>query len=241
MKKKLFILTLLFISLFSLTACTNNKEALAFKKEYEQLNGKENATGKKHRTLNIPKDNPYEKVSQEKIIEKLENNDTFYLYVGDSLCPWCRSVLEKSIEVAKTKKINKIYYIDIWDEEGNEILRDKYEIKDGKATKVTDGTKAYKKLLKAFDKVLSDYTLADENGNKIEVGEKRIYAPNFFYIKNGKVVKLVEGISDKQKDSREELTDEILADEENIFSEFFSNWWKTSHLSDVFIRQNKIP
>ncbi len=223
MKKKMIILMLTFISLFTLTACTNNKSALAFKEEYESLNGKENAAGKKHRTLNISKDNPYEKISQESVIKKLENKDTFYLYVGDSLCPWCRSVLEKSIEVAKNKKIDKIYYIDIWDDEGNEILRDKYELKDGKATKVSDGKDTYKKLLKAFDKVLSDYTLTDEDGNKVEVGEKRIYAPNFFYIKNGKVIKMVEGISDKQKDSREELTDEILADEEKIFSKFFSN------------------
>ena len=55
------------------------------------------------------------------------------------------------------------------------------------------------------------------------MGEKRIYAPNYFYISNGKVKKMVEGISDKQKDSREELTDEILKDEEEQFNDLFKN------------------
>ena len=63
----------------------------------------------------------------------------------------------------------------------------------------------------------------DKSGNKVQVGEKRIYAPNFIYIKNGKPIKITEGISDKQKDSREELTDEILNDEEELFNEFFNN------------------
>lgn len=222
MKKKLLIISLLCISLLSLTACKkNNKDAIAFKEEYEALNGQTNSYGKKHRTLNINKDNPYKKVTPQKIVKMIEDKKTFYLYVGDPLCPWCRSVLEKSIEVAKEKNISKIYYIDIWDDEGNEILRDKYELQDGKPIKTSDGTKEYKKLLKAFNSVLSDYTLTDDEGNKVEVGEKRIYAPNFFYIRNGKAIKMVEGISEKQKDSRERLTDEILDDEEKIFNDFF--------------------
>lgn len=200
-----------------------NEGALAFKEEYELLNGIENSSGKAHRTITISKDNPYEKVSQKEIVNKLNNNETFYLYIGDPLCPWCRSVLEKSIEVAKSKKVNKIYYIDIWDEEGNEILRDKYELKDGKPNKIVDGTETYKVLLKRFDSLLSDYTLTDEDGEKISVGEKRIYAPSFIYIKNGKAIKITEGISDKQTDSRGELTEEILKDEEKLFNEFFNN------------------
>ena len=69
--------------------------------------------------------------------------------------------------------------------------------------------------------VLNNYELQDENGNSIDTGEKRIYAPSFVYIENGKAVKLIEGISENQTDSRMELTDEILEDEENLFSDFF--------------------
>ena len=204
--KKYLIVLVLFIMLLGVTGCKNNKYALEFKEEYESLNGTTNKSGKEHRTISISKNNPFHKVEQKDIVKMIEDKETFYLYVGDPLCPWCRSVLEKSIEVAKENKVKEIYYIDIWDDDGNEILRDKYELKDGTLVKTVNGTEEYKKLLEYFDSVLSNYTVSDNDGNKIETGEKRIYAPNFFYIENGKVIKLVEGISDKQKDSREELT-----------------------------------
>ena len=221
--KKYLIVLVLFIMLLGVTGCKNNKYALEFKEEYESLNGTTNKSGKEHRTISISKNNPFHKVEQKDIVKMIEDKETFYLYVGDPLCPWCRSVLEKSIEVAKENKVKEIYYIDIWDDDGNEILRDKYELKDGTLVKTVNGTEEYKKLLEYFDSVLSNYTVSDNDGNKIETGEKRIYAPNFFYIENGKVIKLVEGISDKQKDSREELTKEILDDEQKIFEEFFNN------------------
>lgn len=225
MKKNIIILLVVVLLTTIVTGCTSKKEnakSKEFKTEYESLNGKKNSTGKEHRTVSIAEDNPYEKVSQQKIVKMIEDKETFYLYVGDSLCPWCRSVLEKSIEVAKEKNIKKIYYVDIWDNEGNEIFRDKYEIKDGNLEKVKDGTKEYNRLLKEFDKVLSDYTLTDEKGNKIETGEKRIFAPNFFYVKNGKVKTMITGISTKQKDSREKLTKDILNDEKQQFNKLFS-------------------
>lgn len=228
MKKKIFSIIILFIIILGISGCNNKSEedntkyALEFKEEYEALNGKTNKNGKEHRTITISENNPYIKVTPEKIVEKIENKETFYLYVGDPLCPWCRSVLEKSIEVAKSNKIEQIYYIDIWDDEGTEILRDKYELKDGVVTKTIEGTESYKKLLNNFDAVLKDYTLTDNEGNKIEVGEKRIFAPNFFYVKDGVTKKMVAGISDKQSDSRGELTEEILKDEEEIFEDFFA-------------------
>ena len=132
MKRKILLSLLVIVTLFSVTACgkkeekKDNKAALEFKEEYESLNGKTNASGKEHRTITVSEDNPYIKVTPSKIVEMIENKETFYLYVGDPLCPWCRSVLEKSIEVAKKYDIEKIYYIDIWDEDGKEILRDKY-------------------------------------------------------------------------------------------------------------------
>ena len=224
--KRVISLILIITVLLTLTACNkekNNKDAIEFKNEYESLNGKKNKKGTEYRKLSIDEDNPYIKTTAEEVVKMIDNKETFYLYVGDSMCPWCRSVLEKSIEVARDNDIEKIYYIEIWDDEGTEILRDKYSLEDGKITKVSDGTKAYKELLKKFDKVLSDYTLTDEDGEKVEVGEKRIYAPNFFYIENGKVVKMIEGISDKQTDPLQKLTDEILEDEEEQFEELFKS------------------
>lgn len=221
MKKKILLGMVLVVIGILLVGCNKNTKALDFKKEYEFLNGLKNKNGKEHRKVRIDDDNPYEKVSAKDIVEKINNKETFYVYFGDKLCPWCRSVIEKSIEVAKKNNIKKIYYVAIWNDLGEEILRDKYEIVDNELKKTIDGTKEYQELLKSFNEVLSDYSLTGSEGNKISTGEKRIYAPNFIYVEKGIVKKLVTGISDKQTDSREELSSDILTDEEEIFKDFF--------------------
>ena len=151
----------------------------------------------------------------------IENKETFYVYFGDELCPWCRSVIEKFIEVAKKNNIKKVYYVKIWDSEGNEVLRDKYSLEDGSLKLVSEGTESYKKLLTYFDSVLTDYNLTNDKGEEVSCNEKRIYAPNFIYVEKGNTIKLTEGISSLQKDSREELTKEILDEETSLFEEFF--------------------
>ncbi len=232
MKKRILLLALLLISVITLTSCGKKENtegtrkptasSTAFKKDYEALNGKENKSGKVHRSVSIPEANPMEEISPAELLTKIDNGETFYVYFGSSLCPWCRSCIEKAIEVANKKNIDKIYYIDIWDEEGHEILRDKYELnKKNKPTKTIEGAPEYARLLEVFGEYLSDYELTDAKGNKISTGEKRIYAPNYFYVEKGVAKKKVEGYSPKQKDSREELTDEMLKDEEEIFNKFF--------------------
>lgn len=218
MKRK-FLLGILLLLTFILTAC--GSDALKFKKDYEDNNGKLNIAGKEHRTVEISKDNPFVYATDLDIVDKIENKETFYVYFGSTLCPWCRSVIEKFIEVANERGVKKVYYVDIWDSEGNEIMRDKYKVNDdGTLELVNEGTEAYRKLLAYFDSVLSQYNLT-LNGNKVSTGEKRIYAPNFIYVENGEAKDLVEGISDKQTDSREDLTEEMLNDEEEIFNNFF--------------------
>lgn len=220
--KKFRLITILLIGILLFTGCSN-KDAIKFKEDYEGINGKEIGENK-YREVSIDKDNPFVEVDAEKIIEMIENDETFYVYFGDKKCPWCRSVIEKAIKVSKEYDVDKIYYVSIWDDDFNEILRDKYKLDDkGKVEKVSDGTDTYNKLLKEFDSLLSDYTLTDNNKKEVKVGEKRIYAPNFIYVNNGKAVKMTEGISDKQKDAFEELSDEILDDEEKLFKEFFNN------------------
>ena len=219
MKKKIFFIIFLITVLF-ITGCSNEK-ALEFKKEYESMNGVEGKNGKVHRTVSIDENNPYEKVQAKDILDKINNKETFYVYFGDKLCPWCRSVIEKSIEVAKKKNIKKIYYVEIWNDEGEEILRDKYILENGSLNKTIEGLEEYTKLLEVFKDLLKDYTLTNEAGEKIETGEKRIYAPNYIYIEKGVPKTLITGISEKLTDSRGELTKEILEDEEKMFNEFF--------------------
>lgn len=229
MTKRIMMSIIVILSLTLLCSCGLKKEvepredAILFKQEYEMLNGKKNARDIPYRNVNIPENNPIYYASAEDIIDYMDEKETFYVYFGDTKCPWCRSTVEKMIEVASKNKIEKVYYVSIWDEEHNEILRDTYVLNSkNKPTLKKEGTKAYKELLVRFDSLLSPYTLTTSKGKKVEVGEKRIYAPNFVYVEKGKAIDLISGNSDKQKTSNEELTEEILKDEEDAFNKFFT-------------------
>ena len=229
MKKKIILSLLLIVALVTVAGCgkkeekKDNKEALAFKEEYEALNGKMARFKKEHRILNIPEDNPYVKTTPAKVLEMIENKQTFYLYVGDPLCPWCRSVIEQSIETAKSYGIDKIYYIDFWDDENKEILRDVYELVDGKITKTVEETEEYKKLLDLCgdDLGLRNYTVKDKNGKEVEVNSKRFFGPTFLYVQNGVFKKYTDARSSKQAGPLDELTEEIKKDMDENFGNFF--------------------
>ena len=225
MKKKVFLILILFIGLFITGCSTNNKDALKFKEEYEKINGdKTSYSDNKYRTLKIDKNNPYVYSSAKEILEKINNKETFYVYFGSSYCPWCRSVIEKSIELAQKNNIKKIYYVDMWNGFHNEILRDTYKLNDeNKAEKEKDGTKEYYKLLEKFDNLLEDYTLTTDDGEEVKVGEKRIFAPDFIYVENGVAKRITSATSENQKDADAKLTKEILKDEEKSFDNFFKN------------------
>ncbi len=218
--KKYILLVITIICITLLSGCTKS-DASKFKEDYESLN-KVELNGITYRSVTIDEDNPFVYTTGEEIVKKIENKETFYLYVGDTRCPWCRSVIEMAIKKAKEYNIETIYYINIWDQDYNEIFRDKYKLDEkGNLLKVDEGTESYKKLLKYFESSLRDYTLTDNNGKKVEVGEKRIYAPYFFYVKKGLLNSLTSGKSDKQTDPIGELTEEILKEEEKLFNEFF--------------------
>ena len=193
---------------------------LSFKDAYEALNGQTNAAGKEHRSITIPEENPFVEVSPAEIIDKLNNKETFYLYVGDEMCPWCRSVIEEAIAIASEASVKTIYYIQIWDDDHNEVFRDQYKYEDGELKQVVEGIPEYHELLERWGNVLADYTLTVD-GEEIEVGEKRIYAPNFFYVENGECIRFTTGISEMQEDARAELDEQILKDEEAQFKAFF--------------------
>jgi hypothetical protein len=97
--KKICFLLISILSIFSFTGCTkNNEDALTFKEEYESLNGEINSNGLAHREVDIDENNPFVYITPSEIIEKIENNETFYLYFGSAYCPWCRSVVEMVIK-----------------------------------------------------------------------------------------------------------------------------------------------
>ena len=204
-KMKRVVYLLLMICLFTVvTACDGvdkSTDAYRFKEEYESINGEDNGNGKKYRVLNILDKNPIVYASSEEIVEKMNKKESFVVYFGFAECPWCRSMIEQLLESAKDHEIDTIYYVDISE------IRDQYRMdEEGTPQKTNAGTEGYRNLIEKMENVLSDYTLKDDEGNEISVGEKRIYAPNVVAVVNGNAEKMVEGISEKLEDPYSELT-----------------------------------
>ncbi|MBR2832824.1 MAG: hypothetical protein IKE75_00015 [Bacilli bacterium] len=223
MKKKILFL-LLILTIVGITGCEKKEDAMKFKKEYESFNGKSNEYFD-YRELSIDEENPFIFSTDEEIVEKIENKESFIVYFGDPQCPWCRSVIEQAIKSAKGNGINKIYYVRFWDGFHEELIRDVYELdEDNNPVLKQKGSKAYTKLLKYLDNVLNEYTLKDKEGNKISTDEKRIFLPNFVAVVKGKAKKLIDGISEKQEEYNGKLTKEIIKDESKIFNDFFKKY-----------------
>ena len=201
---KRIIIIILFGVLFLGGCSFSEKEtdALKFKREYEEYNGKK-IKEKMARKVEIDENNSVVYLSVQELIEKMKGKESFVLYLGFPECPWCRSVISTLLEVVDDVGIEKVYYINIRN------MRDSYEIKEGKAIQTKKGTEDYQTLLRLFDSVLDDYTLKNESGEEVSVLEKRIYAPSIISVVDGKVESLTDGISDKQLDAFMELNDEI--------------------------------
>ncbi len=209
MKKRYIFLVIAAIALIVISGCTFEKEekltdAVRFKNEYEALNGQKiGETELVNRVVNIPEDNPFVYATAADILTKMDNGESFVVYFGFPSCPWCRSVLPTMIDVAKDYKLDKIYYVDVKD------IRNVLEVnEDGKIVTKKEGSEGYIGLVKRFDKVLEDYTLEVE-GEEIETGEKRIYAPNLVAVINGVPTELETGISDEQENAFQELTEKM--------------------------------
>jgi len=65
--------------------CGDSVEAQgeSFKEIYESVNGKESSSGAIQRTITIDEDHPFSKTDPQTVIQRIENKETFYLYVGD--------------------------------------------------------------------------------------------------------------------------------------------------------------
>ena len=121
-------------------------------------------------------------------------------------------MIEQLIKSAKDNNIDTIYYVDVLE------IRDTFEInEEGVLEQTKEGTEGYVSLIEKMSEVLSDYTLTNEENEKVEVGEKRIYAPNVVAVINGKAEKMVEGISEKLEDPYSELTEEMRKESYNSF------------------------
>lgn len=186
-------------------------DAVKFKNDYEQLNGK-TVNEKNIRSVTIPESNPIVYISAEDLVKKIDKKESFVVYFGFNSCPWCRSVINAMIDSAKKNKVDKIYYVDVLN------IRDSYELNENnEAVRTVEGSKGYYELLKRLDPVLTDYspliyTTKKDKMKKVEIDEKRIYAPNVVLVINGVANKLESGIPDSLTDPYMELTEDMKKD-----------------------------
>ena len=189
MKKNTIFGLVLLLSIIMLTGCVKQEvkkeqisDALKFKEEYEALNGKTSTNKKKYPRVDIPSENAIKYATEDEILDVLESK-TGIIYFGFPNCPWCRNAIPVLLNAAISTGVEDIYYLNVYD------IRDTLALdNDGKIITEKEGSKGYKKLLLKLDSILEDYTLEDEDGNKVETNEKRIYVPLVVMVREGNIV-----------------------------------------------------
>ncbi len=227
--KKFLIGTLIILFVITLTGCSLESESDKFREDYETLNGEKTPDGNnKYREINIDYNNPMKYSSFKEVLDKINNKDTFIVYVGFSACPWCRSVLPYVLESAKENKIDKIYYINVREDNTKESdLRGYYEL-DENNNVVIDiyPDKYYHDVLNTLNEFLEPFTIENEQGEVFETGENRLYAPTLIVYKKGKAVALDECISDKQTEPYQKLTKEMQKEMKEKANKLFKEYKK---------------
>lgn len=142
--------------------------------------------------IEISKNNPIQYVNIDKVFEIFENK-TGVIYFGFPGCPWCRNMLPILFEAAKNNNIDIIYY---------------FNPKEIRSSDNDD----YNKLISILNHYLK------EN----EVGEKTLYVPDVYFVKEGQIVGHHLGTVDSQTNPMESLTDGQKQELLNIFDELFS-------------------
>lgn len=190
-------------------------DAVKFKREYEEFNGKKyDNTDIEYFEVNLESKNLFKYIKAEDAVKFLSDG-TGVIYFGFPMCPWCRTIVPYLEEIGKNYGVKEIYYLNILD------MRDSYKVENGKVVTEKEGTKEYYELLKALDKYLTKFTVTDEKEKKYDTGVKRLYAPTTVFVKEGKIVGFLEGTVDTQK-KFVPLTSEEDKELRSILSDMFS-------------------
>ena len=149
-------------------------------------------SNKKSVRMNIPLDNPIVYSNLTEILDVIKTK-TGIVYFGFPECPWCRNAVPVLLDSAKNNNIEKIYYLNPKD----------YRNLDNRD---------YQELVS----ILNPYLKEDENGIK------KLYVPDVYFIKDGKVVGNHLGTIDSQDDPYVALTDNQRKELYNIYSDLLN-------------------
>lgn len=199
----LILLTILVVGTCVYAVINDNDkdtDAITFRNEYSELNGKINeSNGKEYVNVTISDSNTVKYVTEKKAAELLESG-TGIIYFGFSTCPWCRSLVSTLTKIAEEKN-ETVYYLDV------QNIRSAFELNEGKLDKIKEGTSGYYKLLELLDEELEEFYLEDESGNRFDTSEKRLYAPTLVAFSNGKITDIHVGTVDSQESGYDTLTE----------------------------------
>lgn len=216
MKKNVIILSVIVVIalviaiLFFLLNNKGMSDGERFKQEYEELNDS-------HLEVNIDSDNMIKYISLEEAIDIIKN-DTGVIYFGYPSCPWCRNAVPVLLDAASSTSLDTIYYVNAYN------IRDVKEIDDdGNIVTTNEGDRLYDDLLEVLDDILDPYTIIDDNGEVIDLGEKRLYVPMVLFVKDGEVVSYHLSTVDSQEDPSISLNDSQRDELYNIYLDGINN------------------
>ena len=216
MKKNVIILSIIVVIalviaiLFFLLNNKGMSDGERFKQEYEELNDS-------HLEVNIDSDNMIKYIGLEEAIDIIKN-DTGVIYFGYPSCPWCRNAVPVLLDAASSTSLDTIYYVNAYN------IRDVKELDDdGNIVTTNEGDRLYDDLLKVLDDILDPYTLTLDNGEVIDLGEKRLYVPMVLFVKDGEVVSYHLSTVDSQEDPSISLNDSQRDELYNIYLDGINN------------------
>lgn len=216
MKKNVIILSVIVVIalviaiLFFLLNNKGMSDGERFKQEYEELNDS-------HLEVNIDSDNMIKYISLEEAIDIIKN-DTGVIYFGYPSCPWCRNAVPVLLDAASSTSLDTIYYVNAYN------IRDVKEIDDdGNIVTTNEGDRLYDDLLEVLDDILDPYTIIDDNGEVIDLGEKRLYVPMVLFVKDGEVVSYHLSTVDSREDPSISLNDSQRDELYNIYLDGINN------------------
>ena len=161
------------------------------KSDGEKFKAEYEALNNENININISKNNPIKYVTLDEVFDIIQNK-TGVIYFGFPGCPWCRNMIPVLFEAAKNNNIDTIYYF------------------NPRNVKKSDNDE-YNKL----KEILNEYLSEDENGQKV------LYVPDVYFIKDGKIVGHHLGTVDSQEEPTISLTEEKKNELLDIFNELF--------------------
>ena len=201
MKKKILLLIVV-LCVFSLVGCSKKDDyASKFKEEYESYNGKQTSSGKDYLKVEIPEENVIVYSSISEVLDIIKNKSGV-IYFGFPTCPWCRNMVVPLLEAAGSTSLDKIYYLNMYEE------RDTIKYVDGEFITEKEASEGYYDLVNALSSILDDYIVKDSDGIEHNTSKKRIYVPLVVFVKDGEIVDYHANTVDSQVDPYVKLNDE---------------------------------